>query len=217
MNLSDATLFCQQCYIDGAWSNADSGETIDVRNPATAEVMGTVPRMGAAETRRAIEAAAAALPAWKAKTAKERAVILRRWFELMIENQEDLAHLMTSEQGKPLAEARGEIAYAASFIEWFAEEGKRIYGETVPQHLADRRIIVLKEPVGVVGAITPWNFPAAMITRKAGPALAAGCTYRVQARNGDSLFRLCAVRTCRACRRAQGRPQHPDGKVLRDR
>ncbi len=195
MNLSDATLFRQQCYIDGAWSNADSGETIDVRNPATAEVMGTVPRMGAAETRRAIEAAAAALPAWKAKTAKERAVILRRWFELMIENQEDLAHLMTSEQGKPLAEARGEIVYAASFIEWFAEEGKRIYGETVPQHLADRRIIVLKEPVGVVGAITPWNFPAAMITRKAGPALAAGCTFvcKPATETPYSAFALCEL------------------------
>ncbi len=195
MNLSDATLFRQQCYIDGAWSNADSGETIDVRNPATAEVMGTVPRMGAAETRRAIEAAAAALPAWKAKTAKERAVILRRWFELMIENQKDLAHLMTSEQGKPLAEARGEIVYAASFIEWFAEEGKRIYGETVPQHLADRRIIVLKEPVGVVGAITPWNFPAAMITRKAGPALAAGCTFvcKPATETPYSAFALCEL------------------------
>ncbi len=176
MNLSDATLFRQQCYIDGAWRHADSGDTIDVRNPATSGVLGTIPRMGTAETRRAIEAAAAALPTWKAKTAKERASVLRRWFELMLENQEDLAQLMTLEQGKPLAEARGEIAYAASFIEWFAEEGKRIYGETIPQHLADRRILVLREPVGVVGAITPWNFPSAMITRKAGPALAAGCT-----------------------------------------
>ena len=195
MNLSDATLFREQCYIGGAWSNADSGETINVRNPATAEVMGTIPRMGATETRRAIEAAAAALPAWKAKTAKERAVILRRWFDLMIENQEDLARLMTSEQGKPLAEARGEIAYAASFIEWFAEEGKRIYGETVPQHLADRRIIVLKEPVGVVGAITPWNFPAAMITRKAGPALAAGCTIvcKPATETPYSAFALCEL------------------------
>ena len=195
MNLNDATLFRQQCYIDGTWSNADSGETIDVRNPATSEVMGTVPRMGVAETRRTIEAAAAALPAWKAKTAKERAVILRRWFELIIDNQEDLAHLMTSEQGKPLAEARGEIVYAASFIEWFAEEGKRIYGETVPQHLADRRIIVLKEPVGVVGAITPWNFPAAMITRKAGPALAAGCTFvcKPATETPYSAFALCEL------------------------
>lgn len=176
MNLSDSTLFRQQSYIDGAWCNADSGETIDVRDPATGETLGTIPKMGTAETRRAIEAANKALPAWRAKTAKERAAILRKWFNLMMENQEDLAVMMTMEQGKPLAESRGEIAYAASFIEWFAEEGKRIYGETVPQHMADRRIIVLKEPIGVVGAITPWNFPSAMITRKAGPALAAGCT-----------------------------------------
>ena len=176
MNLSDSTLFRQQSYIDGAWCNADSGETIDVRDPATGSTLGTIPKMGTAETRRAIEAANKALPAWRAKTAKERAAILRKWFNLMMENQEDLAVMMTMEQGKPLAESRGEIAYAASFIEWFAEEGKRIYGETVPQHMADRRIIVLKEPIGVVGAITPWNFPSAMITRKAGPALAAGCT-----------------------------------------
>jgi succinate-semialdehyde dehydrogenase/glutarate-semialdehyde dehydrogenase len=176
MNLSDKSLFRQQSYIDGAWCDADSGETIDVRNPATGETLGTIPKMGTAETRRAIEAANKAMPAWRAKTAKERAVILRKWFNLMMENQEDLAVMMTMEQGKPLAESRGEIAYAASFIEWFAEEGKRIYGETVPQHMADRRILVLKEPIGVVGAITPWNFPSAMITRKAGPALAAGCT-----------------------------------------
>ncbi len=195
MNLKDARLFRQQCYIDGAWSPADSGETIDVRNPATAEVIGTVPKMGAAETRRAIDAAAAALPAWRTRTAKERAAILRRWYELMLENQEDLARLMTLEQGKPLAEARGEIVYAASFIEWFAEEGKRIYGETVPQHQADRRIIVLKEPVGVVGAITPWNFPAAMITRKAGPALAAGCTFvgKPATETPYSAFALCEL------------------------
>ena len=176
MNLSDSTLFRQQSYIDGAWCDADSGETIDVRDPATGSTLGTIPKMGTAETRRAIDAANKALPAWRAKTAKERAAILRKWFNLMMENQEDLAVMMTMEQGKPIAESRGEIAYAASFIEWFAEEGKRIYGETVPQHMADRRIIVLKEPIGVVGAITPWNFPSAMITRKAGPALAAGCT-----------------------------------------
>jgi succinate-semialdehyde dehydrogenase / glutarate-semialdehyde dehydrogenase len=176
MNLSDSTLFRQQSYIDGAWCDADSGETIDVRDPATGSTLGTIPKMGTAETRRAIDAANKAMPAWRAKTAKERAAILRKWFNLMMENQEDLAIMMTMEQGKPIAESRGEIAYAASFIEWFAEEGKRIYGETVPQHMADRRIIVLKEPIGVVGAITPWNFPSAMITRKAGPALAAGCT-----------------------------------------
>jgi succinate-semialdehyde dehydrogenase/glutarate-semialdehyde dehydrogenase len=174
--IKDATLFRQQAYLDGAWVDADGGATIDVDNPATGDVLGTVPKMGAAETRRAIEAAEAALPGWRAKTAKERAQILRRWFELMMANQEDLAALMTAEQGKPLAESRGEIAYAASFIEWFGEEGKRVYGDVIPGHGADKRIIVLKQPIGVCAAITPWNFPAAMITRKAGPALAAGCT-----------------------------------------
>ena len=174
--LTDTKLFRQQGYIDGAWAPADSGKTLAVTDPATGEQLGTVPNMGAGETRRAIEAANAALPAWRAKTAKERANILRKWFELMMANQEDLARLMTAEQGKPLAESRGEIAYAASFIEWFAEEGKRVYGDTIPSHGADKRIIVLKEPIGVCAAITPWNFPAAMITRKAGPALAAGCT-----------------------------------------
>jgi succinate-semialdehyde dehydrogenase/glutarate-semialdehyde dehydrogenase len=175
MQLSDPKLFRQQCFIDGAWVDADSGETIDVTNPATGEKLGTIPKAGAAETKRAIEAANAAWPAWRAKTAKERSVILRKWFNLMMENQEDLGILMTAEQGKPLAEAKGEVGYAASFIEWFAEEGKRIYGDTIPQHGSDKRIVVIKEPVGVVAAITPWNFPAAMITRKAGPALAAGC------------------------------------------
>ena len=175
MKLTDPKLFRQQCYINGVWVDADSGETIDVTNPATGEKLGTIPKAGAAETRRAIEAANAAWPAWRAKTAKERSVILRKWFELMMANQDDLGILMTAEQGKPLAEAKGEIAYAASFIEWFAEEGKRIYGDTIPQHGSDKRIVVIKEPVGVVAAITPWNFPAAMITRKAGPALAAGC------------------------------------------
>ncbi|MDB9703659.1 NADP-dependent succinate-semialdehyde dehydrogenase [Rhodospirillales bacterium] len=175
MKLSDPKLFRQQNYINGAWEAANSGETIDVTNPATGEKLGTVPKAATAETRRAIEAANAAWPAWRAKTAKERAAILRKWFELMMANQDDLGVLMTAEQGKPLAEAKGEVAYAASFIEWFAEEGKRIYGDTIPQHGADKRIVVIKEPVGVVAAITPWNFPAAMITRKAGPALAAGC------------------------------------------
>ncbi len=175
MNLNDGKLFRQQCYINGAWTDADSGDSIDVTNPATGEKLGTVPKMGAAETKRAIEAANAAWPAWRAKTAKERAQILRKWFDLMMANQDDLGTLMTAEQGKPLAEAKGEVAYAASFIEWFGEEGKRVYGDTIPQHGADKRIVVIKEPVGVVAAITPWNFPAAMITRKAGPALAAGC------------------------------------------
>ncbi|WP_375593644.1 NADP-dependent succinate-semialdehyde dehydrogenase [Algihabitans albus] len=173
--LSDPGLFRQQGYVDGAWIDADSGETVEVTNPATGETLGQVPKMGAAETRRAIEAAEAAWPAWRAKTAKERAQILRRWFDLMMEHQEDLAILMTMEQGKPLTESRGEIAYGASFVEWFAEEAKRIYGDVIPGHQPDKRIVVLKQPVGVVAAITPWNFPNAMITRKAAPALAAGC------------------------------------------
>jgi len=176
MQLKDKTLFRQQCYIDGKWVDAESRATISVNNPADNSILGTVPKMGATETRRAIEAADRALPAWRAKTAKERAGILRKWFNLMMENQEDLAQLMTAEQGKPLTESRGEIAYSGSFIEWFAEEGKRIYGDTIPPHGADKRIIVLKQPIGVCVAITPWNFPSAMLTRKAGPALAAGCT-----------------------------------------
>ena len=176
MQLKDKTLFRQQCYIDGKWVDADSRATISVNNPADNSILGTVPKMGANETRRAIEAADRALPAWRAKTAKERANILRKWFNLMMENQEDLAQLMTAEQGKPLTESRGEIAYSGSFIEWFAEEGKRIYGDTIPSHGVDKRIVVLKQPIGVCVAITPWNFPSAMLTRKAGPALAAGCT-----------------------------------------
>ena len=176
LKLKDPSLLRELCFIDGAWSAADNGANLDVTNPATSKKLGSIPRMGAAETRRAIAAAAAALPAWRARTAKERAIILRRWFDLMIENQEDLAVLMTAEQGKPLAESKSEILYAASFIEWFGEEGKRLYGDIIPAHQADKRIMVLRRPVGVVAAITPWNFPSAMITRKAGPALAAGCT-----------------------------------------
>ena len=178
--LKDKSLFRQQCYVDGAWVDADDKATITVVNPATGVPVGTVPKMGAVETRRAIEAANAAWPAWRAKTAKERSVILRKWFDLMMANQEDLAKLMTVEQGKPVAESRGEIAYGASFIEWFAEEGKRIYGDTIPTHAPDKRIIVIKQPIGVCAAITPWNFPNAMITRKAGPALAAGCTMVIK-------------------------------------
>jgi len=174
--LHDPALFRQQCYINGQWLDAADGGTIPVNNPATGEVIGLVPRMGAAETRSAIEAANAAFPAWRARTAADRSRLLRRWYELLLENQEDLAILMTAEQGKPLAESRGEIAYAASFIEWFAEEGKRVYGDTIPTYQNDKRIVVIKEPIGVCAAITPWNFPAAMITRKAGPALAVGCT-----------------------------------------
>jgi len=176
MQLNDSALFRQQAYVDGKWMDADSGSTSDVTNPANNEVIGTIPKMGAAETRRAIEAANHALPAWRALTAKERSAKIRRWYELMLENQEDLARLMTIEQGKPLAESRGEIATAASYLEWFAEEGKRIYGDTIPGHQADKRLLVIKQPIGVTAAITPWNFPSAMITRKAGPALAAGCT-----------------------------------------
>ncbi len=176
LQLQDPDLLRQTCLIGGEWLAADDSSTLDVNDPASGEVLGTVPRMGAAETCRAIDAAAAAWPAWRARTAGERARLLRAWFDLINENGDDLARIMTAEQGKPFAEARGEIAYAASFIEWFAEEGKRIYGDTIPQHQPDKRIVVVKEPIGVCAAVTPWNFPAAMLTRKAGPALAAGCT-----------------------------------------
>jgi succinate-semialdehyde dehydrogenase/glutarate-semialdehyde dehydrogenase len=180
IKLKDPELLRQQCYVAGQWIDADSGKTVVVSNPATGQALGTVPNMGAAETRRAIEAADKAWPAWRAKTAKERASILRKWADLMVANQEDLAIIMTAEQGKPLAESRGEIVYAASFIEWFAEEGRRVYGDTIPGHQPDKRIVVIKQPIGVSTAITPWNFPAAMITRKAGPALAAGCPMVVK-------------------------------------
>src|SRR4249919_2297066 len=176
MVLSDPKLFREACYIDGAWIPAGVGGAIDVDNPATGKILGTVPRLGRAETRGAIDAANSAWPVWRAKSAKERATILRKWHDLMMANQEDLAVLMTTEQGKPLIESRGEIEYAASFIEWFAEEAKRVYGDTIPGHQADKRIVVIKQPIGVVACITPWNFPLAMITRKAGPAIAAGCT-----------------------------------------
>ena len=180
IKLADPALWKERCLIGGQWLAADSGRTIEVRNPANAELLGTVPHMGAAETRRAIDAAHGALPAWAKKTAGERARLMRKWFDLMLANLDDLAIIMTAEQGKPLAESRGEIAYAASFIEWFAEEGKRLYGDIIPGHQVDKRIMVLRQPVGVVAAITPWNFPAAMITRKAGPALAAGCTIVIK-------------------------------------
>ena len=176
VTLNDPKLFRQACYVDGAWITAKGGAAISVDNPATGETIGTVPRLGAADTRTAIEAANRAFPAWRQKTAKERAVVLRRWFELMLANQDDLAKLMTIEQGKPLAESRGEVAYAAAFLEWFGEEAKRLYGDTIPGHQPDKRIVVIKQPIGVVACITPWNFPLAMITRKAGPAVAAGCT-----------------------------------------
>ena len=180
MNIKNQSLFRQQCYIDGQWIDADSGETLEVTNPSSGSVIGTVPKMDAAETERAVDAAELAFQSWRHRTAKDRAAILRKLADLMMENQEDLAALMTIEQGKPLAESRGEVVYAASFFEWFAEEGKRLYGDVIPTHLPDRRIIVIKEPVGVCAAITPWNFPSAMITRKAGPALAAGCTIVIK-------------------------------------
>ena len=178
LNLKDPSLLREQCLIDGQWVGA--GQSIAVTNPATGEQVASVPRLGAADARRAIEAAHRAWPAWRARTAKERSALLRRWNDLILANQEDLARIMTVEQGKPLSEARGEIAYAASFIEWFAEEGKRVYGDTIPAPAGGQRIVVTKEPIGVCAAITPWNFPAAMITRKAGPALAAGCTMVVK-------------------------------------
>lgn len=178
--LTDPSLLKARCYIDGQWVDADNGATIEVRNPATGALIGTIPNAGAAQTRIAITAAERAFAPWKAHTAEERARILRRWFELMMQHQDDLALLMTSEQGKSLTEARGEIGYAASYIEWFAEEARRIYGEVIPSPWPDKRIIVTREPVGVCAAITPWNFPSAMITRKVAPALAAGCTIIVK-------------------------------------
>lgn len=195
VQLKDPSLLRHQCYVGGQWLDADSGATISVENPATGEVLGTVPKMGAAETRRAIELADTALKTWRAYTAKDRAAILRRWFELLMANQEDLALLMTLEQGKPLTESRGEIAYAASFIEWFAEEGKRIYGDTIPSQSNNRRIVVIKQGIGVCAAITPWNFPAAMITRKAAPALAAGCTMVIKpaSQTPFSALALCVL------------------------
>ena len=175
IKLKDPSLWKERGFIAGEWRAADSQATTEIRNPANGELLGTVPDMGAAEARRAIEAAHGAFAAWSKKTAGERARIMRKWFDLMMANQDDLAVIMTAEQGKPLAESKGEIAYAASFIEWFAEEAKRVYGDIIPGHQADKRLMVLRQPIGVVAAITPWNFPAAMITRKAGPSVAAGC------------------------------------------
>ena len=183
-------LIRQQAFINGEWRDADHGGRHAVHNPATGELIAEVPDMGADETRAAIAAADAALPAWRARPAKERSNLLRKWFDLVMANQEALAQLMTAEQGKPLAEARGEVAYGASFIEWFAEEGKRVYGETIPAPSADRRLIVLRQPVGVIAAITPWNFPVAMITRKVAPALAVGCTAVVKPAEATP---LCAL------------------------
>ena len=178
--LTDPSLFRNQSYVNGEWIDADSGTRFDVDNPADGSIIASVPNCGGAETRRAINAANAALPAWRAMTAKQRGALLRRWFDLMLLNADDLALILTTEQGKPLAEAKGEIMYGASFIEWFAEEGKRIYGDVIPPHMADKRLIVIKQPIGVTGAITPWNFPNAMIARKVAPALAAGCTMVIK-------------------------------------
>jgi succinate-semialdehyde dehydrogenase/glutarate-semialdehyde dehydrogenase len=188
--LKDASLLCTRCYVAGSWQEADDGATFEVCNPATGRLIARVPQMGARETRRAIEAANSAWKDWRAQTSKSRAAVLRRWYELMIENADDLARIMTAEQGKPIAEAKGEILYAASFLEWFAEEGKRTYGDTIPSPAPDKRIIVTKEPVGVCAAITPWNFPAAMITRKVGPALAAGCPIVVKPAEATPLSAL---------------------------
>ena len=180
LTLNDPTLIKQLCYLDGRWQAADNGATLAVTNPATGETLATVPDMGGAETLRALDAAQAAFGEWKNRTAKERAAVLRKWFDLMMANQDDLARILTAEQGKPLAEARGEIAYGASYIEWYAEEAKRVYGDTIPHTQADRRVLVLKQPIGVTAAITPWNFPNAMITRKVAPARAAGCCMVVR-------------------------------------
>lgn len=199
LTLSDPSLLKSLAYINGAWVAADTGGTHPVTNPATGAVLGSVPDMGGEETKRAIAAADAAWPAWRKKTAKERAIILRRWFDLIMAAQEDLARLMTAEQGKPLAEARGEVAYGASFVEWFAEEAKRIDGDIIPSHKADNQLLVMKEPIGVVAAITPWNFPVAMITRKVAPALAAGCTAVVKPAEDTP---LCALALAELAARA---------------
>lgn len=193
LHLKRKDLLCSKAFINGEWQQAASGECFSVTNPATGEVISTVPRLSAQETESAIQAADAALPAWRSKTAKERAVILRRWYELMMVHQEDLAILLTHEQGKSLTEARGEVAYAAAFLEWFGEEAKRVYGDMIPGFTADRRLLVMKQPIGVVAAITPWNFPIAMITRKVGPALAAGCTVVIKPASETPLSALAAA------------------------
>jgi succinate-semialdehyde dehydrogenase/glutarate-semialdehyde dehydrogenase len=190
LQLRDESLFAERALIGGIWCDADGGKVVTVTNPATGRAIASVPHMGQPEVRRAIDAAHAAGPEWRARTGKERAAILRKWHDLVMASQEDLARILTAEQGKPLAEARGEIAYAASYLEWFAEEAKRVYGDIIPAHQRDKRIVVLKEPVGVCAAITPWNFPAAMITRKVGPALAAGCTLVLKPASATPLSAL---------------------------
>ena len=180
LDLSDATLLREKCYVDGQWIGADDGATMPVIDPATGALVGTAPLCGAPETRRAIDAAHRAFPAWRAKTAKERCAVLRAWTALMLEHADDLARILTAEQGKPINEAKGEIVIGAAYVEWFAEEAKRVYGDVIPTIATDRRLVVVKEPVGVCGAITPWNFPSSMITRKVSPALAAGCTVVIK-------------------------------------
>ena len=199
----EPALLRRQAYVDGKWVDADSGETFPVTNPATGETIADVPRMGAAETRRALAAAERALPEWKSRPAKERARILRRLADLMLENEDDLARLMVTEQGKPLAEAKVEIAYAASFYEWFGEEAKRVYGDTVPTPWPDKRILVTKEAVGVTAGITPWNFPSAMVTRKSAPALAAGCTMVLKPAEQTPLSALAIAALARGGRHAR--------------
>jgi succinate-semialdehyde dehydrogenase/glutarate-semialdehyde dehydrogenase len=194
MHLADPRLLRTNCYLDGRWEAADDGRTFPVTDPADGRMIAEVPLMAAAETRRAINAAAVALPAWQARTAKERSTLLRRWYELILANGEDLAQLMTAECGKPIAEARGEVAYGASFVEWFAEEGKRAYGESIPSPSSDRRLLTIRQPIGVCAAITPWNFPLAMITRKVAPALAAGCTVVVKPAEQTPLTALALAR-----------------------
>jgi len=175
MEIKNKELFKQQCFINGEWVNANNNEKIEVNNPATLEIIGSVPNCGKEETNYAISKAFDAWKNWRGKTALDRSTILRKWNDLILENQEDLARIMTIEQGKPLQESKGEIVYGASFVEWFAEEAKRVYGDIIPDRFTDRRIVVIKQPIGVVGAITPWNFPSSMITRKCAPALAVGC------------------------------------------
>ena len=210
--LNQPALFRSQAYIDGAWTGADDGSSFEVTNPADGTVLTSIPNQGVAETRRAIEAANAAWPAWRSKTAKERAAILRRWFDLMVENKDDLAKIMTAEQGKPLAESAGEVLYGASFIEWFAEECKRTYGDIVPTVSNDRRQLVIKQPIGVVAAITPWNFPSAMIGRKAGPALAVGCAMVVKPATETP---LSALALCELAGRAGIPVLDYSGEILR--
>jgi succinate-semialdehyde dehydrogenase/glutarate-semialdehyde dehydrogenase len=208
-------LLRSEAFVDGAWIGADEDARFAVTDPATGATLAEVPDLGAAETERAVAAAEAAWPAWRAQTAKERAAVLRRWFDLQLEHQEELARLMTAEQGKPLAEARGEVVYGASFVEWFAEEAKRVYGDTIPAHAGDKRIVVVKQPVGVVAAITPWNFPIAMITRKCAPALAAGCPVVIKPAALTPLSALALAALAEQAGFLDGGRQDADGAVRR--